>query len=357
MPEITSVRAIQDKLREFDARMDGAIESVNTLVRIRGDAEKINTKLQGFEKKCEKSESKIERTLAKAEDVRLQLSQLHDDWEKLKQQMNKTQGDTRALEDALLAKLDSAIQTLAKNLTQAEKRLQEVNKIILAEQADLLRELDASTKANADVAEKAVDFIGETSARLDSLLATLRDDLQTDVQNDLKKTNNWLSSELQRIEKHLEDKGKDYQRLLREEMSAFKAELQRDLANQEQAIDRRLTDFLNKQNAMVQNLSQQIDSFQRLSQSLSSGLGVTNTKLSELAESFFTQKETTRNELQKLAGGLAELKQLLIKIETKLSSQDSELAKLNLVEKDTAKRLDQMLDTLRRNFFTGKSFK
>jgi len=193
----------------------------------------------------------------------------------------------------VLSELDSAIQSLGKKVADAEERLKATNKTSLAEQADLLKRLDASTRANADVAAKAQSTVAETAGRLDGLLVTLRDELHTEVHGKLTKAEELLESEAQRVEKYLEQeqetlrrtvesKSENHERLLREEMGTFKEEMQRNLAQHQQAIDRQLTDFLNRQNAMVQNLSQQIDSFNRVSQTQSADLAATNTKLSEL---------------------------------------------------------------------------
>ena len=65
MPEITSVETIRAKLREFEERVDGAITAAKTLARIKTDAEKLLTEIQGISTKSELS-------LQKAEGVRLQ---------------------------------------------------------------------------------------------------------------------------------------------------------------------------------------------------------------------------------------------------------------------------------------------
>jgi chromosome segregation ATPase len=369
MPEITSVETIRAKLREFEQRVDGAIAAATALNRIRTDAEKLVVHIQGIEKKSEKSDTKLEKSLEKAEGVRLQLNQLQHDWETLKQQLETAQGESRKIGKMLLAQLDSAIQSLARKVTDAEERLKAVNKISLAEQADLLRKLAASTQANADAAEKAQSFVADTGAQLDGLLATLRDDLQAEVQDRFAKSEKLFESEAQRIEANLgqvqetlrkavENKAESYQRLIREEISAFKADIQRDLAQQEQAIDRRLTDFLNKQNAMVQNLSQQIDSFNRASQAQSADLGITNTKIAELVAAFGIQKEAGGREMLALTGGVAELRLLLTKVEAKLGPQDGAIAALEQASQDTATRLNQTLDKLKQlPLFLGGKFK
>lgn len=364
MPEITSVETIRAKLREFEYRVDGAMTAASALARIRTDAEKLIAHIEGIEKKSEKADARLENSFGKAEDIRLQLSQLQKDWEMLKQQLDNAQGESRKISATLLSQLDSATQSLAKKVAEAEERLKAANKTSLAEQADLFRRLAASTRANAEIAEKSQSSVAETGARLGGLLRTLRDDLQAEVQGRLVSSEKRLESEAQRIEAHLEQvqgtlrkavesKAENYQRLLREEMSCFKADIQRDLVQQEQAIDRRLTDFLNKQNAMVQNLSQQIDSFNRASQAQSADLQITNTKLSEFASAFDTQKETQVRQLLALTGGVSELRLLLTKAEAKIDSQEGAITALGQMSQNTAKRLDQTLEKLKKSIITG----
>ena len=368
MPEITSVETIRAKLREFESRVDGAIATANALARIKTDAEKLVGHIAGIEKKSEKTDTKLQKSLEKAEIVRRQLDQLHGEWGTLKQQLAAAQDESRTIGARLDAQLDSAIQTLVRRVAAAEEGLKTANKISLAEQADLLGQLAASTQANAKVAEKAQVFVADTGARLDGLLATLQDDLQTSIQGSFTQSEKWLESEIHRIEADLRQaqetlrhaaghKAENYQQLLREEMIAFKADIQSNLLQQEQAIDRRLTDFLAKQNVMVQNLSQQIDSFNRAAQAQSADLGVSNAKLSELAGMFFSHREKSEKELLMLNSRVSELQSLFAKTETTLGVQNERISALGQAAQETARRLEKTLDRLRQIRFIGGNFK
>lgn len=368
MPEITSVQTIRAKLNEFEERVTGAIDAANTLARIRTDAEKLIAHIQEIERKSERTETKIEKSLEKAEGVRFQFQQVQRDWEALKLAVAKAQSESREIGVTLLSKLDSAIQVLDKKLGNAEERLKAVNKSSLAAQVDLLSRLEASTRANADVAAKAQTFVAETGGRLDGLLATVRDDLQTEVQDKLARAEKLLESQAQRVEKNLgqaqetltnavESKADNYHRLLREEMVTFKAEMNRNLAQHEQGIDRRLTDFLNKQNAMVQNLSQQIDSFNRVSQAQSTDLSVANRKLGEIAEAIRSNRESATRDVAALTRGIGEVTTSLVNVETKIHSQDGAIAAFKKSSQGTAERLDQTLDKLKQLPLLGGKFK
>ncbi len=174
MPEITSVENIRAKLREFEERVDGAITAAKTLARIKTDADRLLTDIQGISTKSEQS-------LQKADSIRIQLQQLQREWEALKQEVDKSQTESRETRELVLSELDSAIQSLGKKVAEAEERLKATNKTSLAEQADSLKRLDASTRANADVAAKAQSTVAETAGRLDGLLGTLREELHIEL--------------------------------------------------------------------------------------------------------------------------------------------------------------------------------
>jgi ABC-type transporter Mla subunit MlaD len=149
----------------------------------------------------------------------------------------------------------------------------------------------------------------------------------------------------------------NHERLLRGELSAFKEEMQRNLTQHQHAIDRQLTDFLNKQNAMVQNLSQQIDSFSRVSRAQTMDLGATNAKLSALMSAFDTQKENMGRELSSLTEGINELRTLLAEVQGKLRSQDGSISSMSQASQDTAMRLEQALEKLKQLPLIGGKFK
>lgn len=361
MPEITSVETIRAKLREFEERVNGAITAAKTLARIKTDADKLLTDIQGISAEGEQS-------LQKAEGVRFQLQELHREWETLKQQVNKAQAESKETRDLLLSELDSAIQSLSVKLAEAETRLKTANKTSLAEQADLLRRLETSTRANADVAAKAQSTVTETAARLDGLIATLRDELDTKVHTKLTRAEELLETETERVEEYLEQEQKtlresverqagNLEQLLREEMSTFKEEMKRSLAEHQQGSDRQLTDFLNKQNALVQNLSQQIDSFNRVSQAQSTDLATTNSKVSELASASSAYKATTTNELAALAVGIGELKTLLTEVQAGLRFQGESVSALDASLQETSTQLSQTIDKLRHLPLVGAKFK
>jgi chromosome segregation ATPase len=339
MPEIASVERVREKLREFEERLDGAVAAAKTLARIKDDAEKLLTNIEGVSTKSEQS-------LQKAEGVRLQLQQLQNEWLTLKQQIEKAQLEAKETREFLLSELDSAIQALGKKVSEAEERLRATNKASLSEQAELLKRLESNTHANAELVTKTKALVLERAEKLEQLLGSLREELQSETRTKLSHAVELLESQFQDAEKALDEK-----------LNSFKVEMRRSLTEHQQSTDRQLTDFLNKQNALVQNLAQQIDSYQRLTQAQNAELAATKSKLNELSSAFVEHKTETDNQLAAIGKETTTLRNVLAEVQGSLTSQGKALAALEDFSKDTEARLNQTLEKLKKSFFVGGKFK
>jgi chromosome segregation ATPase len=242
--EITSVDAIRTKLREFGERVDGAIRAAETVVAARSDAEKL---LKQLRSDCTKGK----KYLVDLEDARIALQQLPGDWNELKKQVEDSQAESERSRDLLESEKKSAFQSLGKKVSEAEARIRAASEAANAQQAELLKRLAAETARNADRAEHTWIESVERGEKLDQLLASVRGELQSEIRNTLSTAEKSLDAKFQAV------------------ANGLKEEMAHELAEHRQGVDRRLTDFLNKQNALVQNLTQQIDGFQRALQSLS----------------------------------------------------------------------------------------
>lgn len=343
MPEITSVNTIRDKLATFDARMAGAIDAANTLARVKTQAEKLLSHITQIESKCETNDAQITQLLEMAKTAGHKNHWISAEWMTMRSQ------------------LVEATQSLDKKLQDAEERLKTFNQTTLAAQATSLDRSAKSTQAHAEVAEKASADVTRTAIQLEELLITVADDLSAEVQDKHGQSEKLLDARVASVERELRElqrthgesvdrKAENYQRLIREEMIAFKAELNRQLAQHQQGIDRRLNEFLNQQNTLVQNLAQQIDSFNRasqaqaaeinrMSQTLSTDNRIINTKISQMAEAVKANKEAAE---QNAAALLVQLKSL---------------GTLQEQSQDTAKGLAQTLFKLRQVPIIGTYFR
>jgi chromosome segregation ATPase len=358
MPETAMVEKVNDKLREFDAQVDGAIVAAKTLTRIKADAEKLLTEIQD-------TSNKSEQALQKVEAVGLQLQQLQRQWETLKQQVQNEQ--FKEVRELVLSELSAAVDSLKSKVEETGDRLNVINGASLVEHGELLKRLDTSTKANADVAAKAQSIVVETATRLDELLATVREQLQSEVRTKLADGEVLLESELERMHKFVEKEHAtlgqsvdqqvaNHQRMVREEMDAFQAEMKRNLSDHQQRTDRQLSDFLAKQNALVQNLSQRVDSINQACHTQSEELAATDLKLTELASAFGAHKTSVESELTALAAGLTELKSLVTRLQDGLHSNEERISSLKSALKNTAVRFEETLERLQQLPVIGRKF-
>lgn len=346
MPEITSVTSIRDKLKAFDSRMDGAIDAANTLERVKEQAEKLLSHIEQIEKKSIGSDGQINQSLENA---------------RVAGQQNQR---TRAECEVLRNQLDAAMQLQDKALQDAEERLKTFNQTTLTAQATSLNRLAASTKAHAEAAEKASANVTQTAAEIENTLIALEGDLTGVVQVKLDEAKDLLVAEVQRVENQftleqrthnelIDRKAERYQRLLREEMTTFKAELNRQLEQYEEGIGRRLNEFLSQQNTLVQNLAQQIDSFNRASQAQS-------VEIDQMTRSVQAQSAESRIINDKISEMVASIKanqEAEEKIATALGVQDQSFGTLQTQSQDTAKELAQILDKLKQVPMIGSRFR
>ncbi len=306
MPEITSVEAIRGKLAEFDRQMEDVLVAVRTLVQVKADAQARLAEIQTTSRKSREAQ------LA-AEELRTEVNGILGEWMRLKGEV-----------------------------TQAGQRLAEENRNALVAQADLLRGLEASTQASAETAEAASASVVAAAGRVEALLATVRGELESEVRRRLSQAEDLIESETRRVEKYLEQEQagltvsttrqrEEMQRRINEEIGNFTAEMREQLSEHRRAMDRQLTEFLHKQNALVQNLTQQIDGYERAARAQAARHEELATSVSGLG----ARIEEARKELASLT------------------------TRLELIEScagDTAVRLGETLEKLRDIPIVGRRF-
>lgn len=304
MAEITTAEVIRTKLREFEERVDSVIAAAKAITRIKTAAESLIASAEDVKAKSESS-------LQKADGYRLALQQVHDDWAALKKEFEKSQQESQDARGSIWRGLHTAIESLAKKLAEAEERLRASNRAALAEQAELLTRLETSTRSNADLSVTAKKDIEERAEKLNHLLETVRAELDEGtralrhtITDQLSHARQLLESKVQTSVRELED------------------QLHRKLAEHQQSIEKQLTDFLNKQNALAQNLTQQLDGFNRASQAASAEFAQTKVQLNELAESIQERALKTDANVQRIVESLKVWIAHVATLQTKLDSHD-----------------------------------
>ena len=293
MPEITSVETIRKKLREFDERMDGAISAAETISRIKIDAEKYLGNIQNSKQLFQQAEKK-------SETIRSELEDIKSHWL------------------ALTQEVDTVIQSLQRQLLESQNRLMETNRNSLIEQANLLKKLDTNTRENAEEVKNAKVIVLEESKTLNQkidtklLKAEEKIDLLTrenakEVKNakaivleESKTLNQKIDTKLLKAEEKIDLLFNEIEQKIEMQVNSIKEEIKFNILEHQQAIDRKLTEFLNRQNTLIQNLTQQIDSYNRVSQAQATEFSVIQANLKELYERLSRVESSLEEILEKL---------------------------------------------------------
>ncbi len=281
MPEITSVETIRMKLREFDLRMDDAISAAETISRIKIDAEKYLGNIQNSKQLFQQAEKK-------SETIRSELEDIKSHWL------------------ALTQEVDTVIQSLQRQLLESQNRLMETNRNSLIEQANLLKKLDTNTRESAEEVKNEKVIVLEESKTL----------------------NQKIDTKLLKAEEKIDLLFKEIGQKIEMQMNSFKEEMKFNIIEHQQVIDRKLTEFLNRQNTLIQNLTQQIDSYNRVSQAQATEFSVIKANISDLLT----------------------LKPEFNDTQIRLVTQDERLAKVE-------SSLEEILEKLKKSFWVGGKFK
>lgn len=261
MPEITSISAIRDKLHEFDRKMNAAIDAAVVLSRVKNDAERIVAELQAMS-------TLGEEALREVDGIRSNAAEIVSEWALLKAEVvgaNKLTEETRA---RLTREIEGGLRSLEEKAREAEVRLQAASSAALDEQVVKLTELDASTRANANVAKQAKDEAEVRATSLQLLLDTLRQQLAEQSNGRLSEIESSIRTSFEKANAELNASRGAATRHLDEQAALFRTAIKTEIEEHRHSIDKQITDFLNKQNALIGNLTQHIDGYKRSSDDL-----------------------------------------------------------------------------------------
>ena len=95
----------------------------------------------------------------------------------------------------------------------------------------------------------------------------------------------------------------------------------------------------------------------RLTQAQNAELAATKSKLNELSSAFGEHKTETGNQLATIGKETTTLRNVLAEVQASLTSQGKALTALEDSSKDTAARLNETLEKLKKSFFVRGAFK
>lgn len=300
MPEIVNRNSVQKKLSEFDERMDGAIKAAEIIMQVEADTVQV-------------SES-INEILMEVDELRSEFEPILNEWESLKEDILITKEDTINARKSLLKKVDEIKPFLESFIKDSENRLRNENELSRKEHIQLEIRSREHFQGTLDNHQAVV----ERSDTVEKLIANFRHVIENEVQ-----------SQLNQFEEKFRISIESLQQTTDKKLSFLDGQLKKSLAEHQQGIDRQITEFLNKQNALVQNLTQQIDGFHRLAQTLSVNTQQTGTKLQNLEENINSNIDALQKRNQNLDD----------RFET------------------MTKRMEQVLDGLKSSWAVGSKFK
>jgi len=237
MAEITSSDGVIKKIQEFDEYLDQSMEVLRSLRGIKEDVEKQSL---SFAQKSEQL-SQYEKNLSTL-------------WEKaqiVSQEIDEILSPIRKEKDEL--------QRLDKKITEG-----------LAEQ-------DATIRSTIEQGLNVqAELIRQEMVKLNQVQTKFHQRADAFFKSFLKYTN-------KELEKH------------RDAQQAFQTKIGEGIEATRKEMESRIADFLYKQNALVVNLSQQIDSYQRLTESLKSALDIQSRQVAYLESQNSEHRQAAEN--------------------------------------------------------------
>lgn len=276
MAEITSSDSVIKKLQEFDKYVSQSLEVLKTLRGIKDDVEKLNHSISEKKNELSRYEQELATFLKKAELV-------------------SKQADT-ILSPMLREK--GELERLGKNLTDGLARLD----------STLEGKIEEGLALHSELVKKELDGLAQEKKEL-------QEQADAFFKNILK---NSERAHTKLSESHI----------------TFQEKVNESIKTVHKEIDTQIADFLYKQNALVSNLSQQIDSYQRLTDSLKSSIDTQSNQIGHLENQNTELRQTIERQSQEFTTKLVELRdgkvQQLEKDITQMKSTLNEVsAKLN----------------------------
>jgi len=173
------------------------------------------------------------------------------------------------------------------------------------------------------------------SQEIDKILSPIRKEKE-----ELERLDNKITDRLAQLDVAIQTKIEQGLLVQAETQKAFQKQIEYVIDATRKELDSKIADFLYKQNALVSNLSQQIDSYQRLSESLKSNLESQNQQIKHL--------ESENTELLNI---IESIKQLLDKQRQDFSTTLDELQERHIqkLEKENAE-MKSVLNELATKF-------
>lgn len=289
MPEITSRDRINRKLQEFESRLDGAISAAETIIRQQDSVSKL---VATMEEEFEESTAIIDH-----------LQRIKKEWEELKNEVAESQANAELSSQMLHEQHDQICLEFERKFNQEAEKLHQMNRASRDEHNQYVEQ----SRAHAYGIAQSIETANNSVNRAEELLVNVKDDLRSEIDDRLNRNEMLIGNVLEKLENQWNDKVCELERQITNEIDAFKKESDDSLKSHLRKVEENITEFLGKQNVLIQNLSQQIDGFSRQMQTFSVVQQVADQKLVLLEkrlDKISTDEviiQTMRNDMQALA--------------------------------------------------------
>lgn len=278
MAKITSSDGVIKRLQEFDKYVGQSLDVLETLRGIKDDVEKLNRSISEKKNELTRYEQELTQFLKKAELVSKQANSILPPILKEKEGLEKLD---RKLTDGL-AKLDVTLES----------------------------KIEEGLALHGELVKKEID-----------MLIQEKKELQEQADAFFKKILKYSETELAK---------------LGESQKAFQQTVNESILIVRKELDTQIADFLYKQNALVTNLSQQIDSYQRLTESLASTLEKQGGQINELENQNIELRQIIERQSQEFNSRLSDLR------EGKVQQLEKELMQLRTALNEVTAKLNNM---------------
>jgi len=251
MPEITSRDRINRKLQEFENLIEGAIVAAETIIR---QKETVSDLMNTMQEEFEESTAIIDH-----------LQKIQKEWEELRNEVAESQANADLSIQILHEKYDQICLELERDFKEKTEELYKINRNFLEEHSQLVDQSRAHAYGTAQAIESANTSVNSA----EELLENVKSRLCSEIDSRMNKNELLLSNSLARSENQWNEKVCNIEIRITNELDQFKKENDESLKKHQKGIDGSITEFLSKQNILIQNLSQQIDGFSRQMQTFS----------------------------------------------------------------------------------------
>ncbi|MFH2122528.1 MAG: hypothetical protein ABIJ50_03450 [Pseudomonadota bacterium] len=305
MPEIVSRERVHAKLKQFDDRLSDAISASESILELR--------------KHADNQRMVIDADQEEIAAFRRELSLIQKEWQELKEALAEAQEHTEEARKTLRGDFEQACAAIEKRFDEIRLEIEKENIQYQVEHYHLAEESRNHAEEAAANSHRVESLVSQTK----QLLSRIQEELHVTIQEKLTQLDVLIDARFNKIENEQKCQVNSLKLGVEEKIISFRQEVKKDLAVHQQGVERQITEFLGKQNMLIQNLTQQIDGFQRAVQALATEQQLLSKKIS-------TQEEAL-NKIPAQEAATVNLQENIQALDAKLGKVVASLQKIRFV--------------------------